>query len=239
MKRYLLAALLAALPAAALAEDSGSALRYQRCLDETRDPEVRIGDCKQLIKDHGTYVGYAWLGLGEAYAAAGDNTQALAAYSQLENFRYWTAPKVKRSELYAEMGDYDKALADANDVIAMHGGKAIGLVSRCWVRAIAGKELEAGLADCDQSLNDLPGAAGTLEARAVILLRLGRFADAIAGFDATLKANDKRISALYMRGYAEKQNGDAKSGDADMAAALAADPHAADFYARIGAVPKP
>ena len=224
---------------AALAEDSGSALRYQRCLDETRDPQERVGDCERIVKDHGTYYGYGYLGLGEAYAAMGNNEQALAAYSALENFRYWTAPKVKRSALYAEMGDYDKALADANDVIDMRGGKAIGLVSRCWVRAIAGKELQAGLTDCDQALAELPGAAGTLEARAVILLRLGRWADAAAGFDATLKANDKRISALYLRGFAEKQNGDAKTGEADMAAALAANSNAIDFYARTGVVPKP
>lgn len=241
MKRILiaLAGLLALWPLVASAEDEASGLRYQRCLDEGLDPKERIPACEQLIKDHGTYVGYAWLGLGSAYAAAGDPQKALAAYAHLENFRYWTAPKTKRGELYVSMGDYDKALADANDVIEMRGGRVTGLFSRCWARAALNKEIEAGLADCDEVLKELPRAAVALEARAIILLRMGRFADAIAGFDATLAVNDKRFAALYMRGYAKKQNGDAAGGDADMAAALAANPRAVDFFARNGVVPKP
>jgi tetratricopeptide (TPR) repeat protein len=240
MRRYLIAALLALLPAtAAMAEDSGSGMRYQRCLDDALDPQVRIPNCEQLIKDHGTYLGYAYLGLGNAYAAAGDYQKALDAYATLENFRYWTAPKVKRSELYAAMGDYDKALADANAVIDMRGGRAIGLHSRCWARAITGKELEAGLADCDEALKTLTGAVQTLQARGIILMRLGRWADAVAAFDAALKGDARRVSALYMRGYCEKQAGDARTGDADMAAALAGNRDAIDFYVRTGVLPKP
>jgi tetratricopeptide (TPR) repeat protein len=237
MKRYLLAAVLALLPAAR-AEDDSSALRYQRCLDETLDPQDRIANCEQVIKDHGTYFAYGYIGLGEAYAAIGDNEKALAAYSQLENFRYWTAPKVKRSELYAAMGDYDKALADANDVMNMRGGDAIGLHARCWARAITGKELEAGLADCEQAIDKLRRPAQTLQARAMILMRLGRWADAIAGFDDVLKVDGRRTSALYMRGYCEKQAGDAAKGDTDMTAAMTANAEAIKFYMRVGVLPK-
>jgi len=239
MKRYLLAAMLALLPVSAMAEDSGSARRYQQCLDDDLDPAMRLPSCEQVIKDHGTYFAYGYLGLGDTYAAMGDNDKALAAYSQLENFRYWTAPKTKRSELYAAMGDYDKALADANAVIAMRGGDAIGLHARCWARAITGKELDAGLADCDAAIDKLRRPAQTLQARAIILMRLGRCADAIAGFDDVLKVDDRRKSALYMRGYCEKQAGDAAKGDTDMAAALAANSNAIDFFVRTGVLPKP
>lgn len=239
MKRYLLIAVLALMPGTAFAEDSGSALRYQKCLDDDLDPNLRIPNCEQVIKDHGTYFAYGYLGLGDAYAALGDNDKALANYAEVANFRYWTAPKVKRSELYAAMGDYDKALADANDVINMRGGDAIGRHSRCWARAITGKELDAGLADCDEAIDKLRRPAQTLEARAIILMRLGRFADAIAGLDDVLKVDDRRNAARYLRGYCEKQAGDAAKGDADMAAALAADPTAADFLVRTGVLPKP
>ena len=95
--------------------------------------------------------------------------------------------------------------------------------------------LQEALADCKAALRiDPADETGVGESafanRGVIGLKLGEYDAAISDFDAALK-NDRHLGrALYGRGVARKKRGDAKGGDADLAAAIAVNPDiAAEF----------
>jgi tetratricopeptide (TPR) repeat protein len=236
MKRAIvvLAGLLALLQPGAAQADSGTYLRWKRCADPALDADVRILACNQLIKDNVTGVGFAYIDLGDIYAERRDYAHAIEAFSAVVNIPQWPEPFIHRGEAYAASGDYEKALADANHLMAMPYDSAKALNTRCWVRAIANKELDLALADCDAALKDHPGDAAKLDSRGLVLFRLGRFADAVATYGAALKERPRQASSLYMRGLAERAGGDAAAGDADVKAALAVDPKIADFYDRLG-----
>ena len=77
----------------------------------------------------------------------------------------------------------------------------------------------------------MPVALGT---RGLVLLKLGRFDEAIADYDAGLEVYAKSPISLYGRGVARRRKGDVASGDADIAAAKALQANVADVVARWG-----
>jgi tetratricopeptide (TPR) repeat protein len=87
------------------------------------------------------------------------------------------------------------------------------------------------------SLGQAPNAGQSLDSRGFVLLRLGRYDDAIAAYDAALKARAGQGTSLYGRGVAERLKGDAVAGDADLKAALALDAHVATVFADYGVKP--
>jgi tetratricopeptide (TPR) repeat protein len=91
---------------------------------------------------------------------------------------------------------------------------------RAGDRGLQRRDLQAALADCNGSLRLRPSpmAFGT---RGLVLLKLGRFDEAIADYDAELKINAERPASLYGRGVARRKKGDVAGGDADIAAAKA------------------
>ena len=110
---------------------------------------------------------------------------------------------------------------------------AVVLLSRCHVRAIV-DDLQAALADCNKSLRLAPAVPAALGSRGLVLLKLGRFDEAIADYDAGLKLYAKGANSLYGRGVAKRKKGDVAGGDADIAAAKAIKPDVADWHAKWG-----
>ncbi len=108
------------------------------------------------------------------------------------------------------------------------------LNERCWLRARLGKQLEAALADCDLALKRGGKNSAFMDSRGLVLLRLGRFGEAIRQYDAAIKAQPKHAWSLYGRGLAKLRAGDKAGGDADIAAALAIDRGVADEARRMG-----
>jgi hypothetical protein len=66
---------------------------------------------------------------------------------------------------------------------------------------------------------------------------MGRWADAIADYDAALHVDPNIASSRYKRGLAKLRMGHATQGNADVAAAKAIDAHIADLYAPMGVHP--
>ena len=137
-----------------------------------------------------------------------------------------------RGAAYVGLGDYRRAIDDYGEALKRQPGEPILWNARCHFRAVVG-DLQAALADCDESLRLLPSivAVGT---RGLVLLKLGRLDEAIADYDAALKLYAKGPTALYGRGVAKRKKGDVAGGDADIAAAKAIKPDVADWHAKWG-----
>lgn len=174
-----------------------------------------------------------------AYRRVGDYTKAIGDYDRLivldpNDAVSW----VERGATYFEAHQDERGLKDYDQAVRIAGQYAWPWSARCWARGLAGR-LEEALADCNAALRIDPNEdAGTFESafanRGVVRLKLKDYDAAIADFDASLKHDPHLARALYGRGLARKKKGDAKGGEADLAAAIATWPGIAGEFARWG-----
>ncbi|HRF09841.1 MAG TPA: tetratricopeptide repeat protein [Xanthobacteraceae bacterium] len=129
------------------------------------------------------------------------------------------------AELYNSRGaewrlrfDFARAIADYDEALLLAPHYVAALNNRCWALAAIGRVKEA-LDDCNVSLRVRPGFDIAHHNRGFAHFRAGNFGEALADLELTLKANPKRPQALYLRGLIKLGSGDAKGGDADIAAA--------------------
>jgi tetratricopeptide (TPR) repeat protein len=115
------------------------------------------------------------------------------------------------------------------------------LTERCRALAFAGSDLPLALADCNEALKHAvkssPFFASTINSRALVMLRLGRYDKSIADFDASLKIDAKDAFSLYGRGVAENRVNQASAAEADMKKARDLSPIIADKFAKSGLLP--
>jgi tetratricopeptide (TPR) repeat protein len=76
----------------------------------------------------------------------------------------------------------------------------------CWAHAILG-DLEAALADCNESLRLNPNDANALDTRGFTFLKSGALDEAIADYNAALLISPKLADSLYGRGLAKLRKG--------------------------------
>lgn len=115
------------------------------------------------------------------------------------------------------------------------GAKAATLLNNmCWAKATAGVGLQSALADCDAALTTAPDAAGFIDSRALVLLRLGRVDEAIAAYSRALAKQPDQPSSLYGRAAAWARKGDATRSAADAKAAIRINPDVRDQFERYG-----
>lgn len=129
--------------------------------------------------------------------------------------------------IYVEAGQFETAVADYDQAIAAlpkGASAASGLNGRCWARALWGKDLEKALADCDAALKIEPRSSSFLDSRGLVLLRMGRFDEAIDSYDDALRQQPKIAWSLYGRGLAKQHKGMKAEATADLQKALAIDP---------------
>lgn len=138
-----------------------------------------------------------------------------------------------RITIWLRMRRYDDAIngLKAVDVLEEDPGGAAN--ERCWVRAVAGRDLDTALADCNAALAAAPGKANRLDSRALVHLRRGELKDALADYDAALRGDPKAPSTLYARGIAKLRLGDKTGGRADIEAAKTLAPDIAVAMAEI------
>ena len=77
--------------------------------------------------------------------------------------------------------------------------------------------------ECEAALAKEPTAAPILDSRAFVLLRLGRYDDAVQAYDKALAVNDRLAASLYGRGVIYALQGKRTLADTDIHAALAID----------------
>ncbi len=141
-----------------------------------------------------------------------------------------------RYQLNQDAGHYDLAIKDLDVLVAREPNQPVLLNDRCWIRALANKELDLAMADCDASLKIAKDPA-TLDSRAFVKLRKGDLPGSIADYDAALKLKSDLPASLFGRGVAKRRSGDTTGGDADLAKARKLAPEIDKRFAGYGVTP--
>jgi tetratricopeptide (TPR) repeat protein len=185
--------------------------------------------------------GEALIARGFMRAATKDEAGALA---DADNAARVIAPTSLERQmvvnLYERLGQPERALPLLDALIASHREDSrLGslLNSRCWLRALANRELAGGLDDCNRAIKLEHAPPAILDSRGLLHLRQGAFTAAIADYDAALKLRPGQGWSLYGRGLAKRALGQDEGAKADLAAAKAAQPGIAEDAARYGIGP--
>jgi tetratricopeptide (TPR) repeat protein len=202
------------------------------------------GDYRQALADYGraiemmpTYA-EAFFNRGSAAAAMGELDGAIADFSRAIALKpTFVDAYYSRAGAYDDKGDFRKAIPDYDEALRLKPDHVAALINRCWTRAVIGEELETALADCNAALRFNAGNAVTLDTRALVALRMGRYREAITDYDFALQRSPKLASALFGRGIAQIRTGNVESGRADIAAAERERPGMAARFARFGITP--
>lgn len=191
-----------------------------------------------LSLDAGFYPAYRER--AEEAVDAGDLETAVTVYSAaLESQKDLPDALVRRGILLMKLGKTDLA---ARDFAAVRAQPTTWdqLNHLCWTKATGGVDLETALAECDASFT-MPwlesSRSVTWNSRGFILLRLGRYQEAIASYDNALKINPISGMPLYGRGVARMRMGDRAGGEADLAQGMHFYYRAAEDFARYGITP--
>lgn len=150
----------------------------------------------------------------------------------------------KRGITYLEKAEYSAAIADFDEIIESHPSDVGAWSNRCWVRAVANKQLARALDDANEALRLKPAAAEALNCRGLIYLRVGRLDQAIADYDRILgippelysggTGNWDIASAWYGRGLTELRRHNEVAAVLDFAAGTAVDPTIGNKFAEYG-----
>ncbi|MDX2236860.1 MAG: tetratricopeptide repeat protein [Hyphomonadaceae bacterium] len=180
---------------------------------------------------------HAYLSRGGVYANTNEDALALADFTEHLRLDPASPPGYRfRSVIRGRLGDAAGSIADADAFAGMTPDDPSGLNSRCWARAVANAELDVALATCDRAIAS-EDTSQYRDSRGLVFLRLGRYAEAWADYDAAVRMKPDDAHALYGRGLAAVRLGRAHDGDADLARATALRPQVAQDYARYGVTP--
>jgi tetratricopeptide (TPR) repeat protein len=136
------------------------------------------------------------------------------------------------AELQAYDGQMEEAVASADLALSEEPDSPTALNGRCWIKGLVNRDLDAALADCTRAVSLVDNAAATLDSRALIHYRAGRYKEALADYDAALKLAPGKASSLFMRGVVRIADGRKADGEGDIAAATVIEPLVAlDFSA--------
>jgi TonB family protein len=113
------------------------------------------------------------------------------------------------------------------------------LNSLCWALATSDVALGKALQACDAALAMAPDISSHAihDSRGFVLLRLGRYDEAIASYDASLRIDPLVAASLYGRGIARKRKGQGDGAEADIRAALLSDADISAEFSGYGVAP--
>lgn len=175
--------------------------------------------------------------LAAVQIAAGQYTDAIASLnSAMVGGKDPLGILAERGIAYEKSGQPALAQADFAKVTAQV--KLPGQLNNlCWVLATADVSLTSALDDCNAALAKDPTMVQGLDSRGFVLMRLGRYDEAIASYDSALKLNPIEPDSLYGRGICELRTGKKERGRADIKAAAALSFSVADEFAHYGVQP--
>jgi len=133
-----------------------------------------------------------------------------------------------RGRVRASVGDADGAREDFAAFRAADPGDPVLRNNVCWAQALEAFDLDQAMADCDVAA--ATGEAAYIDSRAMVLLQMERYAEALAEYDRALAAQPDLAPSNYGRGLARLALGD-EGGREDIATALARDVDAAEDFA--------
>ena len=222
-------------------EEAASAKLYlfRAKMRDATDFEAKRGDLIGALK-HDSSSGEAMLMRVRLELAAGQYDAVLAQADiaihseSTRGFRHYLM--AARGVAFTRQGKH--AEADAEFALAKASAtSAVNLNNLCWETALQNVALKTALSFCDASLALAPDVSATFDSKGNVLLRLKRYKESIAAYNAALNRQADMASSLYGRGIAKRRAGDVKAGDADIRAARALDPDQAGLFARTGLNP--
>jgi formylglycine-generating enzyme len=177
--------------------------------------------------------------LGELESRVGNHDAAMRAFTKLleqdEDGRYRTAAltrrgieSLKHGDTAAGMRDLEAALGEAPDAWAYN--------DLCWDMSVANVALPRALEYCSRALAARPDAASILDSKGAVLLRLGKWDEAMKVYDKAISLQPTLASSLYGRGIAAQSRCRCQDGIADLREALRLKPNAGRTYERAGIV---
>jgi|SRR5579862_9230892 len=220
---------------------------WTRCADDHYDLERRISYCKSILSDGRHSQLEVLTEIGNAYFAARKYNDALANYR--DALRYDDSPCVPQGRCYGLRanegleeslvlsGQFDPAMDHVNARIKNDAYPAEPYDQRCWLRAIAGKDLDLALADCNQALKIDARDATALDSRGLVNFKLNKLTEALADYDAALDRDSHLAGAWYVRGIIKLRNGNADAGNDDIETSKKRDSTVAERYADYGVTP--
>ncbi|KUR72694.1 hypothetical protein AQZ52_05535 [Novosphingobium fuchskuhlense] len=176
----------------------------------------------------------------------GDEKGALAdAEAALAGYHEGSLERLAVVALFDRLHRADRVLALIDPIIALHrADNELGnlLNTRCYSRALANIELPKAMADCTGAIKRLGPLPALVDSRAMVKVRMGDVAGALADYDTVLAKAPQQAASLYMRGWVRRANagGDAeklKLAAADFATAKAVKADIADDFAPYGFAP--
>jgi len=238
-------ALIALSRACELAPDNAEYL-YQRGMIhwQMQDEADAMQDLDRALKLEPAYVA-ALLSHAELSLQRGDNARATAdleaadgAASKQADLRYQIGLAYERADLLGP------AIAQYDLWIAAHPEDArlpYAQNSRCWARALGGTDLALALKDCDAALKRADKGTGfyarAANSRALVRLRMGKYGESIADYNAAIKIDPKDPWAWYGRGIDEQRMKMTGEAQVDIAQAEALSPKIAEQFNRHGLSP--
>ena len=124
---------------------------------------------------------------------------------------------------YAALGDAGKAGTTLAAARKAAGTDAERLNALCWMLATHDVALDTALNACDAALATKADEPAMIDSRAFVLLRLGRYAEALTAYDRAIRLRPTQAGSLYGRGLTKLRLGRTADGEADLAAARKAD----------------
>lgn len=175
---------------------------------------------------------------GSSRVLAGNSTGALADFEHAISLDpQLSAAYAARGDLLERQGNIEAAIADRDQAARLEPQNISFQNARCWLRAIAGVELELARSACDAALAISPGSAAVLDSRGLVGLKQGRNQEAWTDYNAALERYPESAHHLFGRGIAALRLGRTAEGQADLRLAVSGDPHIAETYARYGVRP--
>jgi tetratricopeptide (TPR) repeat protein len=205
-----------------------------------------LGDLDRALADYSEKIrlqpeaadGYGWR--GSAYLDQGDYPNALADYTRAieldpesPDIAIWYGD---RGIAHDSLGEHEQAIADFTRSINLAPDVAVIWNSRCWARAVWGRELVEALDDCNEALALDPEDFNAWDSRGLVHLRREEWAEALADYQASLDLMPSS-SALYGHGIALSRLGRSAEAEEDFASAAEIDPGIAETYAGFGITP--
>lgn len=221
---------------------------WDRCSSSHYELERRIAYCKSILGDgrHSelavvTEIGNAYFAARKYVDAAASYREALTHDNPRANGRDDSSDITRANDGLEEAlvlaGQYDSAIDHANARVKNYPAFAGTYDERCWLRAIAEKDLDSAMADCNEALTIDPRNASALDSRGLVNFKLNKLAEARADYDAALDRDSHLAGAWYVRGIIKLRNGSTDAGNDDIESARKRDPAVADRFADYGVKP--
>ena len=142
-----------------------------------------------------------------------------------------------KAGILGDYGDPSEALALFDSLIAEKPGSPFLLNARCWTKATRQVMLDTALKDCTQAIELSSNTTASLDSRAMVWYRLGRYTEALTDLDAVLGQSPAQAESRFMRSVVLKRLHRDAEAATELALARRMAPTVDLQYARYGITP--